>query len=44
MPNDTKIIMMSWWDLISQDTIDKIFDEFEFPGWALEHTALQKLH
>ncbi|MDB8791458.1 creatininase [Romboutsia sp. 1001216sp1] len=40
MPNDTKIIMMSWWDLISQDTIDKVFDEIEFPGWALEHAAI----
>lgn len=40
MPNDTKIIMMSWWDLISQNTIDKIFDEVEFPGWALEHAAI----
>lgn len=40
MPIDTKIIMMSWWDLISQDTIDKIFDEVEFPGWALEHAAI----
>ncbi|EQK39032.1 creatininase [Paraclostridium bifermentans] len=40
MPSDTKIIMMSWWDLISQDTIDKIFDEVEFPGWSLEHAAI----
>ncbi|GAA0091433.1 creatininase [Paraclostridium bifermentans] len=40
IPSDTKIIMMSWWDLISQDTIDKIFDEVEFPGWALEHAAI----
>lgn len=40
MPDDTKIIMMSWWDLITQDTIDKIFDEIEFPGWALEHAAI----
>lgn len=40
MPNDTKIVMMSWWDLISQDTIDKVFDEIEFPGWALEHAAI----
>ena len=40
MPDDTKIIMMSWWDLITQNTIDKIFDEVEFPGWALEHAAI----
>ena len=40
MPTGTKIIMMSWWDLISQQTIDKVFDEVEFPGWALEHAAI----
>ncbi|KHS57334.1 amidase [Terrisporobacter othiniensis] len=40
MPANTKIIMMSWWDLITQNTIDKIFDEIEFPGWALEHAAI----
>lgn len=40
MPTGTKIIMMSWWDLISQTTIDKVFDEVEFPGWALEHAAI----
>lgn len=40
MPEGTKIVMMSWWDLITQDTIDKVFDEVEFPGWALEHAAI----
>ena len=40
MPTGTKIIMLSWWDLISQTTIDKVFDEVEFPGWALEHAAI----
>ncbi|CEO09506.1 creatininase [Paraclostridium sordellii] len=40
MPTGTKIVMMSWWDLISQQTIDKVFDEVEFPGWALEHAAI----
>ncbi|WP_338563543.1 creatininase [Paraclostridium sordellii] len=40
MPTGTKIIMMSWWDLISKQTIDKVFDEVEFPGWALEHAAI----
>lgn len=40
MPEGTKILMMSWWDLISQETIDKVFDEVQFPGWALEHAAI----
>jgi creatinine amidohydrolase len=37
---DAKIIIMSWWDLVSQETIDKVFDEVLFPGWALEHAAI----
>lgn len=40
MPEGTKIIMMSWWDLISKETIDKVFNEVQFPGWALEHAAI----
>lgn len=40
MPEGTKILMMTWWDLITQETIDKVFDEVEFPGWALEHAAI----
>ena len=40
MPEKTKIIMMSWWDLISKETIDKVFNEVQFPGWALEHAAI----
>ncbi|MGL4740796.1 MAG: creatininase [Sarcina sp.] len=40
MPQGTKIVMMSWWDLITQTTIDKVFNEIEFPGWALEHAAI----
>lgn len=40
MPEGTKIIMMSWWDLISKETIDKVFNEIQFPGWALEHAAI----
>ncbi|MGL5648210.1 MAG: creatininase, partial [Clostridium sp.] len=40
MPKGTKILIMSWWDMITQKTIDKVFDEVEFPGWALEHAAI----
>lgn len=40
MTEGTKIIMMSWWDLISKETIDKVFNEIQFPGWALEHAAI----
>lgn len=38
---DAKILVFHWWDLISQGTIDSIFDG-EFPGWALEHAAVME--
>ncbi|MEG0133477.1 MAG: creatininase [Clostridium sp.] len=37
---NSKIVLMSWWDLVSEETINKIFDEVPFPGWALEHAAI----
>lgn len=33
-------IESSWWDQIGNDVMDKVFDEVEFPGWALEHAAI----
>lgn len=30
----------NWWDALSDDVIDLIFDEVPFPGWALEHAAV----
>lgn len=30
----------SWWDQISEEVMAKVFDEVEFPGWALEHAAI----
>jgi len=35
-----KILLTNWWDPISPDVIDKVFDEVPFPGWALEHAAV----
>lgn len=37
---DIQILLTNWWDPMSPDTIDKIFDEVPFPGWALEHAAV----
>lgn len=34
------LVLSNWWDSISNDLIDKIFDEIPFPGWALEHAAI----
>ena len=35
-----KLLLTNWWDPMSPDVIDKVFDEVEFPGWALEHAAV----
>ena len=35
-----KVLIANWWDPMPEDLIDKVFDEVEFPGWALEHAAV----
>lgn len=35
-----QILLMNWWDPMSPDLIDEIFDTVPFPGWALEHAAV----
>lgn len=40
LKTDVKVVIMSWWDLVSEKTIEKIFDKIPFPGWALEHAAI----
>lgn len=37
---DTQVVLASWWDHISDKVVEKVFDEVEFPGWALEHAAI----
>ncbi|MCQ4636302.1 creatininase [Anaerovorax odorimutans] len=37
---DVTFIESSWWDQISDEVMDKVFDEVPFPGWALEHAAI----
>ncbi len=34
------IIESNWWDPMSQDVIDEVFNEVPFPGWAFEHAAV----
>ena len=35
-----KIILTSWWDNVSEETMPLIFDEKPFKGWDLEHAAI----
>lgn len=37
---EVTIIESNWWDVLSQETIDKVFSEVAFPGWAFEHAAI----
>lgn len=34
------IVESNWWDVLSQDIIDQVFDDVPFPGWAFEHAAV----
>ncbi|MSA00100.1 creatininase [Lactonifactor sp. BIOML-A3] len=41
---DTKgaalLVESNWWDPLSEEVIEKIFDQVPFPGWAFEHAAV----
>lgn len=37
---DVIIYESNWWDVLDDDTINKIFDKITFPGWAFEHAAI----
>lgn len=37
---DVKILESNWWDVLSQEVIDKVFEDVPFPGWASEHAAI----
>ncbi len=34
--DDVKIVILSYWDYIDEDTIRRIYQD-DFPGWAVEH-------
>lgn len=35
-----KVVLLSWWDQVSQDMVDELFSEAGFPGWDTEHAGL----
>lgn len=37
---DVTMIESSWWDQISNDVMDQVFDEVEYPGIELEHAGI----
>lgn len=35
-----KVVQSNWWDVLDQKTVNEIFKDVPFPGWALEHAAI----
>jgi creatinine amidohydrolase len=38
-PTGTRVLLINWWDLVSEATLKGIFQE-RWPGWEAEHAAL----
>jgi len=37
---EARIVVLSWWDQVSQEMIDELFREAGFPGWDTEHAGI----
>jgi creatinine amidohydrolase len=37
---DALVVIVSWWDQVSDEMIDELFAEAGFPGWDTEHAGL----
>ncbi len=35
-----KVVQSNWWDVLDQATVDKVFSDVPFSGWAFEHAAI----
>ena len=35
-----KVVQSNWWDVLDEKTVNEIFKDIPFPGWALEHAAI----
>lgn len=38
--SDARVVLLSWWDQISDELTEEIFADAGFPGWETEHAAL----
>jgi len=38
--DDAPVVILSWWDQVSDEMIDELFAEAGFPGWEMEHAAI----
>jgi creatinine amidohydrolase len=37
---DAKVVLLAWWDVVSQKLVDEIWAEAGFPGWDTEHASI----
>lgn len=37
---DARVVLLSWWDQVSDEMVDELFAEAGFPGWDTEHAAI----
>ena len=35
-----RVVILSWWDQVSDEMVDELFREAGFPGWDTEHAAI----
>ena len=38
--DDALVVILAWWDQVSDEMIDELFAEAGFPGWEMEHAAI----
>ena len=37
---DARVVILSWWDQVSDELVNELFAEAGFPGWEAEHAAI----
>jgi creatinine amidohydrolase len=37
---DAKIVLLAWWDVVSEKTVKEVWAEAGFPGWDTEHASI----
>jgi creatinine amidohydrolase len=37
---EAKVVLLSWWDQVTDEVVDELFAEAGFPGWDTEHAGI----
>jgi creatinine amidohydrolase len=37
---DARLVIASWWELVSDEMVEELFAEAGFPGWDTEHAGI----